>query len=86
MSGHNTPDMAQSQPHKTTILLVDDHPLLRQALKDLLQKEADFEIVGEAGDGEEAVNIATQLLPELSDKSELEEACQEFYRIPAKEL
>ena len=65
MSGHNTPDMAQSQPHKISILLVDDHPLLRQALKDLLQKEGDFEIVGEAGDGEEAVNIATQLSPDV---------------------
>jgi DNA-binding NarL/FixJ family response regulator len=57
--------MVQDQPRKITILLVDDHPLLRQALRDLLQKEADFEIVGEAGDGEEAVNIATRLSPDV---------------------
>jgi len=50
---------------KTTILLVDDHPLLRQALKDLLQKEDDFEIVGEASSGEEAVELTVQLLPNV---------------------
>ena len=65
MSGHNTSGMAQSQPRKTTILLVDDHPLLRQALKDLLQKEADFEIVGEAGDGEEAIRLCERLQPDV---------------------
>ena len=37
---------------KISILLVDDHPLLRQALKDVLDKIDDFEVVGEAGDGE----------------------------------
>ncbi len=50
---------------KATILLVDDHPLLRQALRDLLQKEGDFEVIGEASDGEEAVKLSTQLLPDV---------------------
>lgn len=58
-------DTVKRRSEKTTILLVDDHPLLRQALKDLLQKEADLEIVGEAGDGEEAVNLAAELLPDV---------------------
>ncbi len=49
----------------TKILLADDHPLLRKALRDLLEKERDFEIVGEAGDGEEAVKLATEISPDM---------------------
>ncbi len=50
---------------RTRILLADDHPLLRQALKDLLEKEAAFEIAGEAGDGEEAVRLTTEIMPDV---------------------
>jgi NarL family two-component system response regulator LiaR len=50
---------------KTRIVLADDHPLLRQALKDVLQKESAFEIVGEAADGEEAVKLAAELTPNV---------------------
>lgn len=46
-------------------MLADDHPLLRKALRDVLEKQADFEIVAEAGDGEEAVKIATELVPDV---------------------
>jgi len=56
---------SRKQSAKTKILLVDDHPLLRKALKDLLEKEADLVIVGEAGDGEEAVRLASQILPDV---------------------
>ena len=49
---------------KIRIILADDHPLLRKALRDLLEKEAAFEIVGEAGDGEEAVRLAVEILPD----------------------
>lgn len=48
-----------------TILLADDHPLLRQALRDVLEKESDFKIIAEADDGEQAVQIATQMLPDI---------------------
>ena len=46
-------------------MLADDHPLVRKALRDVLEKQADFEIVAEAGDGEEAVKIATELVPDV---------------------
>ena len=56
---------ARRQSARTKIVLADDHPLLRKALKDLLEKENDFAIVGEAGDGEEAVKLVTEASPDV---------------------
>jgi NarL family two-component system response regulator LiaR len=50
---------------KVSILLVDDHPLVRHALKDILEKEKDFMIVGEAENGEDAVMLASSLSPAI---------------------
>ena len=47
------------------ILIADDHPLLRQALRQAFSNQQDMEVVGEAGDGEEAVNLASQLKPDI---------------------
>ena len=47
------------------ILIADDHPLLRQALRQAFSNQPDMEVVGEAGDGEEAVNLASQLKPDI---------------------
>ncbi|MGI6142424.1 MAG: response regulator [bacterium] len=47
------------------ILLVDDHPLLRQGLRKVLELEPDFEVVGEAGTGEEALQLARSLRPRI---------------------
>jgi two-component system response regulator NreC len=47
------------------ILLVDDHAVLRAGLRMLLDAEADMEVVGEAGDGREAVEQATALQPDI---------------------
>jgi DNA-binding NarL/FixJ family response regulator len=46
------------------LLLVDDHKLLRQGLRRAVE-EAGFEVVGEAGDGEEAIRLAIELQPDL---------------------
>ncbi len=43
------------------ILLVDDQPLFREGLRTLLSVQSDFEVVGEAGDGEEAIRLARRL-------------------------
>ena len=43
------------------ILLVDDQPLFREGLRTLLSVHSDFEVVGEAGDGEEAIRLAQRL-------------------------
>jgi DNA-binding NarL/FixJ family response regulator len=50
---------------KTTILLVDDHPVVRQGLKSLLAIEPSLEIVGEAGDGWDALAIAKEKQPNI---------------------
>ncbi|HWR41457.1 MAG TPA: response regulator transcription factor [Patescibacteria group bacterium] len=47
------------------ILVVDDHALLRQGIKNVLSLEADFDVVGEAGDGEEAIQKASELEPDV---------------------
>jgi DNA-binding NarL/FixJ family response regulator len=50
-------------PH--TILIVDDHPVFRQGLRRLLEKEKDLEVVGEAGDGLEAIERLRELSPDI---------------------
>jgi DNA-binding NarL/FixJ family response regulator len=47
------------------ILLVDDHPLVREGLRALLTSLPDMTIVGEAGDGEEAVTMALERQPDI---------------------
>ena len=47
------------------ILLVDDHKIMREGLRSLLEKEADFEIVAEAENGQEAVRLAHDAKPEI---------------------
>jgi DNA-binding NarL/FixJ family response regulator len=47
------------------ILLVDDHPIVRQGLKTLLEGHAEWEVIGEAADGAEAVEKAKHLNPDV---------------------
>lgn len=47
------------------ILIVDDHPVVRDGLESMLATQSDFEVVGEAGTGTEAVARATRLRPDV---------------------
>jgi DNA-binding NarL/FixJ family response regulator len=48
-----------------TVLIVDDVPVVREALRWIIEDEADLTVIGEAGDGSEAVHLAAELLPEV---------------------
>jgi DNA-binding NarL/FixJ family response regulator len=50
-------------PNKISVLLVDDHALVRRGFRRILEDEADIVVVGEAGDGAEAIRLAKQLKP-----------------------
>jgi len=49
----------------TRILLADDHTVIRSGLRMVLEKQADFEVIGEAGDGRQAVKMAQELHPDV---------------------
>jgi two-component system, NarL family, response regulator NreC len=48
-----------------TLLVADDHPIVRQGLTALLKSEPDFEVVGEAADGPTALRLAEKLKPDV---------------------
>ena len=52
-------------PEKITVLLVDDHALVRRGFRHMLEDHEDIAVVGEAGNGEEAVRLAQQLKPRV---------------------
>jgi len=50
---------------KLRILLADDHAVVRQGFRRILESQPDMEIIGEAGNGREAVDLAEKLTPDL---------------------
>jgi DNA-binding NarL/FixJ family response regulator len=50
---------------KIRLLIVDDHPVVRDGLRGMLERQPDFEVVGEAGDGKEALSSAERLKPDI---------------------
>ena len=50
---------------KKTILIIDDHPLYREGLKSIIGRDDRFEVIGEAGNGREGLQIARKLKPDL---------------------
>jgi NarL family two-component system response regulator LiaR len=52
--------------NKIRIVIADDHTVFRQGTRGLLERENDMEVVGEAGDGEEAIKIIERLKPDVA--------------------
>jgi DNA-binding NarL/FixJ family response regulator len=59
------PQKETSRPKQKKILLVDDHPLMRRGQADLLSREKDFVVCGEAGTAREAMEAIAKLNPDL---------------------
>jgi DNA-binding NarL/FixJ family response regulator len=57
------PETAFAEPIR--VLVVDDHALFRRGLEMVLEQEPDIEVVGEASDGTEAVDVATETTPDV---------------------
>ena len=53
------------QVPRLRVLLADDHKVMREGLAALLNEQADMEVVGQAGNGREAVNLACELQPDV---------------------
>ena len=49
-----------------TVLLVDDHPVVREGLRGMLDAEPDLQVVGQAGSGAEAIALAAALQPDVT--------------------
>ncbi|PYX51748.1 MAG: DNA-binding response regulator [Acidobacteria bacterium] len=50
---------------KITVLLVDDHSLVRRGFRRMLEDESDMDVVGEAGNGEDSIKLAKELHPQV---------------------
>lgn len=51
--------------NKTSLIIVDDHPVVREGLKGMLNSQPDLHVCGEASDGSSAVALAAQLQPDV---------------------
>jgi DNA-binding NarL/FixJ family response regulator len=59
------PDRRNAPGERIKMLLVDDHPFFRVGMRNILEKETDFIIVGEADDSRSAVDAASELSPDI---------------------
>lgn len=51
---------------RVRVLLVDDHPLMRRGVRELLQRQGEYDIVGEAANGADAIALADETRPDLA--------------------
>ena len=61
----STPSSSQGITPAIRVLVVDDHEIVRKGLCAMLDDQEDFEVVGQAGSGNAAVTLATQLQPDI---------------------
>jgi two-component system response regulator NreC len=83
----------RNDAHMVTLVLVDDHLIFREGLRALLAGEPDLQVVGEAGDGLEAIQLVERLQPNvlvldlmMPGLNGHEVACQVSQRVPATRI
>jgi len=54
-----------SQTTPLKVVVVDDHPFFRQGVRDVLDKEADIDVIAESGDGQEALDLLRTIRPDV---------------------
>ena len=54
-----------SEGERIRVMVVDDHSIMRDGLKLVLEQSGEFEVVGQAADGEEAVRVAAEVSPDV---------------------
>ncbi|MFN2286464.1 MAG: response regulator [Anaerolineae bacterium] len=54
-----------SQTTQLKVAIVDDHPFFRQGVRDVLNKEADIDVIAESGDGQEALELLRNIRPDV---------------------
>ena len=73
-----------SADERIRVMIVDDHSIVRAGLEQVLEQSGEFEVVGQAADGEEAVRVAAEVLPDvvvmdvMMPKKDGVEACREI--------
>jgi two-component system, NarL family, nitrate/nitrite response regulator NarL len=65
MSSNPTPAPPIQPAGRTRIVIADGHPIFRDGLRKVLEGNPEFSVIGEAGDGEEAVRLAQKLIPDV---------------------
>ncbi len=63
--GEGRPGRGRPGPHAQKILIVDDHPVVRRGLRELLSREPGLEVCGEAETGPDAIRLVESLSPDL---------------------
>src|SRR5262245_31887672 len=80
-------------PRKITVLLADDHALVRRGFRRMLEDDSEISVVGEAGDGKQAVKLALELKPAvivmdcaMPEQSGIEAARQIHQKLPDAQI
>lgn len=58
-------DGPPNSPAKLRILLVEDHEIVREGVRVMVNSQPDMQVVGEAGDGREALRLTDELIPDV---------------------